>query len=133
MGRVVSGIEGWAAGWGRVSTCNANGLGGHALSGLGPARRFQVNRLVVAPPDRNDNDDQVLVDHLVDQPIAHVTELDFVGVLQVAAQPCRRYMGRLETLGELLLEERLDRPIVLAPFLQRCLVEFQLIGPRASP
>ena len=36
---------------------------------------------MVAPANSNHDNDQALINHFVDQPVAHITQFDFVGIL----------------------------------------------------
>ena len=67
-------------------------------------RRLLVDRVVVASPNRDHENHHMLVYHLIDQAVAGVTQLDLLGVLELAVQLGRGNVGRLQALGQLFFE-----------------------------
>ena len=52
----------------------------------------------------NDEDHELPVDYLIDQPVSGIAKFDFVGILQIAVQFGQGYMRRKQALGELFDE-----------------------------
>ena len=46
-----------------------------------PLRRLDVNVVMVSPTHRDHDHHQALVNHFVDQAVAHIMQFDFVGVV----------------------------------------------------
>ena len=67
-----------------------------------------VNLLVISSTDRNHHHDKPLINHLVNQTIAHIAQLDLVGVLQVSAQSSGRHVRFLHSLRQNLLKLQLN-------------------------
>lgn len=57
-----------------------------------PLCRLQIDFVMVAPPNRDDSDDDTLLDDLIDQAIAHVSQFDFVSIAKIAAKLCCSHM-----------------------------------------
>ena len=51
-----------------------------------PLRRLDVNVVMVSPAHRDHDHYQALVNHFVDQAVAHIMQFDFVGVVKFTTQ-----------------------------------------------
>lgn len=84
-------------------------------------------------PHSDDYYYQPLVNDFENQAIPGVTQLDLVGVLQVAMQLGRWHMWGYQAFGNLLFKQGTYGSIQPLPLFQCCFVKLQLIGLQATP
>ena len=88
---------------------------------------------MVTTTNRDNQYHKFMLQDFIHELVAGISKLDFVGLVQVAAEFCRGNMGHQQAFGQLFLKLGPNRSIESVPLLQRSIDKFKAIGLQSSP